>query len=252
MDVDDLVRHSVLRRCWFLSKAAECGDFARAIEMARVAEEFVIGPSGDERTNTLAPARDPVHDGDARDGDARDGESTAILETTISAPPPAAVPDTSAIKTRHDGKSSRLAMPAARRDELLDRLAQGARNHELAILFGVSPQQIQGVRMGAAREITQRRSRTRHSEADDESEIEATVDDVVRYLRQQDDVVVRQEDGTFLVNGRFRLDASELVAKANRMLERQHKPVFKTGSLDCGLRTADAARDIRANGQRHS
>ena len=52
------------------------------------------------------------------------------------------------------------------------------------------------------------------------------LDDVVRYLRQQDDVVVPQAPGEFLLNGRFRMNATELVGRANRMRSRQGKPPF--------------------------
>lgn len=257
MDAGDLVKHSVLRRCWFLSKAVECGDFARAIEMARAAEEFVTGFSADAEAE--AP---PVVCNDS----ANAVDPPALLGTSVSASPPAPLPDPSVAPVAERSpapvpnvsvpegdrgdKHSRLAMPAERRDELLDRLAQGAPNKELATFFGVSPKQIQGVRMGAAREIAKRRSRHRHSDADDDSEIEATVDDVVRYLRRQDDVVVRQEDGTFLVNGRFRLDTAELVAKANRMLERQHKPVFRTVSPACELPSSHPTATLGVNGHR--
>jgi hypothetical protein len=49
----------------------------------------------------------------------------------------------------------------------------------------------------------------------------------VRYLRQQDDVVVPQTNGEFMINGRFPLDVVELVSRANRMRARQGKPEFK-------------------------
>ncbi len=52
------------------------------------------------------------------------------------------------------------------------------------------------------------------------------VTEVVRYLRQQDDVVVPEGNGIFLVNGRLRLETSELVDKANRMRSRQNQPLF--------------------------
>jgi hypothetical protein len=55
----------------------------------------------------------------------------------------------------------------------------------------------------------------------------ASTDDIVRYLRQQDDVVVGAGDGKQLVNGRCRPDPSELVTRANRMRERQGKPPFE-------------------------
>jgi hypothetical protein len=53
------------------------------------------------------------------------------------------------------------------------------------------------------------------------------VEEIIRYLRQQDDVVVPQEDGSYLVNGRFRMSLAELSARANRMRSRQRKPAFE-------------------------
>ena len=55
----------------------------------------------------------------------------------------------------------------------------------------------------------------------------ASIDDVVRYLRQRDDVVVPNGDGQFLVNGRFSEDTTTLVARANKVRQRHHKPPFQ-------------------------
>jgi hypothetical protein len=74
--------------------------------------------------------------------------------------------------------------------------------------------------------LEQPRPNGTHSGADHLCE-EATADDIVRYLRQQDDIVVPQGEGAFLVNGRFRLELSELVARANKMRGRQGKPEFR-------------------------
>lgn len=54
-----------------------------------------------------------------------------------------------------------------------------------------------------------------------------SVDEVVRYLRQQDDIVVPQENGEFLVNARFHMPMAGLIARANRMRARQGKPEFE-------------------------
>ena len=51
--------------------------------------------------------------------------------------------------------------------------------------------------------------------------------DVVRYLRQRDDVVVGTDDGAYIVNGRFRENLEELVKRANRMRTRQRQPLFQ-------------------------
>ena len=48
--------------------------------------------------------------------------------------------------------------------------------------------------------------------------------EIVRYLRQQDEVVVQQPNGDFLLNGRFNLTLADLLARANRMRSRQNKP----------------------------
>jgi hypothetical protein len=53
------------------------------------------------------------------------------------------------------------------------------------------------------------------------------IEDVVRYLRQRDDTVVRTQENLFLVNGRFRMTTAELVSRANRMRERHQKPAFQ-------------------------
>src|SRR5205814_5531553 len=88
--------------------------------------------------------------------------------------------------------------------------------------------QVQGVRMGCAREIAKRRTAlAAHSPAPAKQQqvtgATASIDEIVRYLRQQDDVVVPQEDGGYLVNGRFRMTAAELTLRANRMRTRQRK-----------------------------
>ena len=57
-----------------------------------------------------------------------------------------------------------------------------------------------------------------------------SIEDVVRYLRQRDDTVVRTQENFFLVNGRFRMNAAELVSRANRMRDRYQKPGFQLRS----------------------
>ena len=110
-----------------------------------------------------------------------------------------------------------FALDGAERDRLLDRLAQGARNAELSGEFGLTPKQVQGVRMGCAREIARRRERLSEPVPAQIAMPEASIEEVVRFLRQQDDVVVPQENGTFLVNGRFQMSLSELAVRANRI-----------------------------------
>ena len=55
-------------------------------------------------------------------------------------------------------KQVALTLAPEKREQLLQRLAQGARNAELARDFGLSMRQVQGIRMGSAREIARRRN----------------------------------------------------------------------------------------------
>lgn len=130
-------------------------------------------------------------------------------------------------------KCGGLALSNEVRDRLLDRLANGARNAELAAEFGISAKQVQGLRVGCAREIASRRAGIAENPSDPSQEdtqnpaATTSIDEAIRYPRQQDDVVVPQEDGAYLVNGRFLLSAAELIARANRMRSRQRRPSFQ-------------------------
>ncbi len=86
--------------------------------------------------------------------------------------------------------------------------------------------------MGAAREIAKRRDRQVMMDAatSEAGDLPASAEEIVRYLRQQDDVVVPQDEGQFLVNGRFRLGLAELISRANRMRNRQGKPEFSAAN----------------------
>jgi hypothetical protein len=57
--------------------------------------------------------------------------------------------------------------------------------------------------------------------------ITCSVEELVRYMHQQDHVVFPDKTGGFLVNGKFQLERSELVAMANRIRSRQRKPPFE-------------------------
>ena len=50
-------------------------------------------------------------------------------------------------------------------------------------------------------------------------------------------MVVPQEDGWYLVNGRFRKSAPELIARANCMRTRQRTPAFQTPTSHLDLAT---------------
>jgi DNA-binding CsgD family transcriptional regulator len=208
IDPIHLIDDAPALRLWLLVQAMRSRRFDHAIEWARIAESFIIGaPAEDLATDRAAQAREQhQQDEDLLD---RANEPTAHPEA----------PTNSLNLSAHD------------RDRLLQRFAEGARNAELAAEFDISGKQVQGLRMGCAREIARRRVALveRSPQADDRIEqttAPVSLEEVVRYLRQQDDVVVPQEDGFYLVNARFRLSAAELTLRANRMRDRQSSPAF--------------------------
>jgi hypothetical protein len=209
-DVASLTRleDPATRRLWLLTQALRCVPLDKAVELARVAEGFITAAA---RLKTKAGPGEPA------------GKT---VPTECGVAPANCCEPTLIISSTH--KPTPLALSVERREQLLDRLAQGASNAELAQAFSLTARQVQGIRMGAARKIAQRRLRVR-SVADSPG-ISTTTEQVIRYLRQQDDVVVPQEHGQFLVNARFRLRLADLVSRANRMRQRQGKPEFALGN----------------------
>ncbi|MBV9964068.1 MAG: hypothetical protein JO008_00090 [Alphaproteobacteria bacterium] len=211
------------RRLWLLQEAMRSLPLDRAIELARIAEAFVVGSAVEAARSEVAP---PV-DNEER-GQIVDHVSTSAAVPADSAP-----------------KRNGLALSDNDRERLLDRLANGARNAQLAAEFGISAKRVQGLRMGCAREIARRRAGIAgNDQSPENSQNPATtisIDEIVRYVRQQDDVVVPQEDGSYLVNSRFRLSAAELIARANRMRSRQRKASFQIHSVDVQVASGPGA-----------
>jgi hypothetical protein len=220
-----LLENPAALRLWLLEQALRSVPLEAAVELARTAEAFLMGSEvetvTDDPATVLRRGQDPC-------------EPT---RQSVSKAGPA------------DREPARGGSPLTenQRDRLLERLAEGARNAELVAEFGISPKQIQGIRMGCNREIAKRRIRladkssepaTQHQAANET----ASIDEIVRYLRQQDDVVVSQEDGWYLVNGRFRMSVAELAARANRIRSRQQKPAFQIPTADLQLRASSGQK----------
>lgn len=208
-----LTRDPIDRRVWLLSNALRCLAFDQALEAARAAEAFVIGRGLDETDGAQADATAPNEL--VADHPAQKPEEISHV----------ANPNGAALGTKRSG----FALSEDARERLIGQLAEGAKNAELAAELGLSPRQVQGLRMGCAREIAERRAQLNEtrSDADPAPPATALADDIVRYLRQQDDVVVPLEDDRYLVNGRFPMTVRELLARANRMRRRQQKPAFE-------------------------
>jgi hypothetical protein len=127
----EVLTDAVRRRSWLLAKALETHPLDEALELARTAEAFITGSS------TLA-------------------EATAIPPHLDNRTDRSSTRDTKRLKKR-----TPLTVPPEQREQLLQRLAHGARNAEVASEFGLSIKQVQGIRMGSAREITRIRDRAR-------------------------------------------------------------------------------------------
>ena len=225
----ELAAEPVRRRCWLLYRALDCLPFDQAIDWARRADDFIMHGRAEPR-----------------------GEPATVAALRRSEQPidvPVAIVAEEAAPTASPPRS---AISPDERRRLIDRLAAGAKNADLAVEFGLTPKQVQGVRIGCAREIAVRRLAPAQPDAEappappPTSAIAASVDEVVRFLRQQDDVVVPQGDGEFLVNARFRLPLDELVSRANRMRARQGKPEFAVAGGATGH--AAAGGHVAANG----
>ena len=122
----------VRRRAWLLAKALETQPLDRALDLARAAETFITeagdnGPGSNVAAANTAAARPTSR-----------GAAATLGEQRI--------------------KRAGFVLAPEARDRLLDRIATGARNVELAGEFGLTPKQVQGIRMGSAREINRRRT----------------------------------------------------------------------------------------------
>lgn len=208
-----LLANPPARRLWLLLEAMRSLPFDRAVELARMAEAFVAGSTVEATTREAMRAATTSLEDPERPKEIVNQSSTSA-----------------AVLANRPTERDTLALSNDDRDRLLERLANGARNVELAAEFGITAKQVQGLRMGCAREIARRRAALadkpsdQSGEHDQHSIASTSIDEIVRYLRQQDDVVVPQEDGGYIVNGRFRMSAAELIARADRMRSRHRKP----------------------------
>ena len=204
--VFERLENGVERRSWLLYEALRSAPLDEAIELARTADAFIMGTAakGEQARRAVAPEPHDQPIGDQAQHEPQ--------------------------RKQQSNPTGRLSLSADQRDRMLDRLVAGTKNADTAVEFCLSPQQVQGVRIGSARA---RRQRSQNAPSPEITSI-TSVQEVILYLRQQDDVVVPQEDCHCLVNGRFRMDPDELVDRANRMRSRQGKPEFNSGSYSSG------------------
>ena len=132
VELNELIENPAHRRLWLLHRALQHKPFDAAIELACTAEAFITGSLSNEQ---LIAAR--VDDGSS---EVSAPSEQLPHQTSIGRPVEhATVP-----------MRTRLELSPEHRERLLDRLAQGAKNAELAAEFGVSSKQVQGFRIGCA------------------------------------------------------------------------------------------------------
>jgi hypothetical protein len=201
MELATVFTEPVLRRCWLLNKALESASLDEALKLARAADEFL----GMGQLKALAsPNELALSEGSSR----APGQNFQLVATLP-------------IVASGDDRAEQAAGHTSATDHVVARMAKNA--------------------SAAASETHEDLSDTSHTEeAGSEPEcseqqaaktsglaVLTGMDDIVRYLRQQDDVVVSVGTASYLVNGRFELNPEELLARANKIRERQGKPLFQ-------------------------
>jgi hypothetical protein len=209
-DLLDLCGDPVRRRWFLLVRAMEHLPLEDAATLAERIEAFL----------SAGRSEPPV----------KRGAPTSRSEQEVIAPSaPAAPPVTSPVASARAQDDNVPPPPLADKPELLSRLAEGASDADIIAEFGLTKRQLVGFRLQMGN-ITGDR---------------ASAEEVVRFLRQQGDVVTGQARDGFLVNGRFRLTYDDLVERANRIRARHGKKLFTADRRNSDEIVANRERSIR-------
>ena len=211
------------RRLYFLLLVADQLEVREALALAERMEAFITARAASPAgiPNLSAGAGTAISRGEGECA-VENGNGDQGAASFTDAPPSfdEAVQASPASQRRQLDRSSQM--------EFFKAMARGATNAELAEQFGLTKRQAHALRIGMVR-----RSRA----ADPASRTErqappATADaEVIRFLRQVGDVVVKEDD-VFVVNSILRLNFHELVARANTKRLQRGKPTFEFSRLD--------------------
>jgi hypothetical protein len=231
------------RRLWLLHNLLQKLEPEEALRLAERMEKFVL-------------AGDAVSFSPSRQATEEEGGRVAGSMPPFAGKPHAASP------ARPRPSGSRL-LEGASLQEFTEALMAGADNSELARRFSLTPRQANGLRMGIEKRYPQlravKRAQPKRPELDRTTELQmqeaflrqkpavtATLEDVIRFLRQRGDVIVRAGD-SYIVNDRATMTAEELVARANQKRAQLQRPPFPSTTwsvspvLDNAAGCADAA-----------
>lgn len=214
-----------VRRLWLLQILVEKVDPAQALTIAERMEAFIVGSADSAREDRPLRPNDGVKQG-------RNAE-LSFMEAAPSR--------TAEVITMPSSGTERL-LDAQQLQAFVTAAAEGVDNTELARRFGLTPRQANGIRLGLTRRNILRRMAkpavAPRPAIDRATELQLqeaflrqkapalkTMEDVVRFLRQRGDIVVRAGD-EFLVNSRLTLTPQQLVDRANEKLSQLGQPLF--------------------------
>jgi hypothetical protein len=245
------------RRLYFLLLVADQLELREALALAERIDAFITAKTVSklDLSDLLTTGAGSSPGGARRLGENGGSEPRPITSASVSScldeaalpvftnPPDSPAP-AAALRHRLD-RSSQI--------EFFKGIAQGATNAELAERFGLTKRQAHALRLGMtrkaratglARRANRQTSMESFSPSSDISSLEqqeellhsksplaASEAEVIRFLRQMGDVVVK-EDEIFVINSILRLDFQQVLARANTKRLQRGKPTFEFPPLD--------------------
>jgi len=214
------------RRLYLLILALRETDPEEAVALAERMESFVVG---ERRANcTRSPGAESCGDRhEIADDEQQASGAGAVCGSGGGRPVPA--------RADRNPTDKRALLTKEAQAEFLRRIAAGDSNEQLAAKFRLTLRQANGLRLGLSRRKHPTADAAAASRSAPPEKEEAcprrkqleppTLDDVVGFLRQHNDIVVRQAE-YFAVNGRHLLTPGQLVIRANRLRVEQGKKPF--------------------------
>jgi hypothetical protein len=216
MDLASIFTEPVLRRCWLLNKALENASLEEALKLAQAADEF-LSPDRQRPNGSLPNRRAPLDQ----------ALPARRQEPALAAP--------AELQGRDPGKSAsspsevdghRLS-PGFEPGDAGKAEASSAESLNSVVDEPIKLSETEDTQTAETQDEELERNALSPSTTEENLAVLASLDEIVRYLRQRDDVVVSAGKDAFLVNGRFHLTSEELLVRANKMRLRQGKPQFQ-------------------------
>lgn len=207
MELTAVFTEPLVRRCWLLNKALEHASLDEALRLARAADEFLCMGQGHAPT---LPGAETLKEWSLL--------RVPPAPAEISQPAPALTLAVSALDRAKSAAGEAGTAPAADAAESVNSIGAAQTDAAETPCAEDAGDDLANGEPNLA--MTSRLA------------VLAGMEDVVRYLRQQDDVVVSSGTGIYVVNGRFQLNSEELLTRANKIRQRQGKPQFQRFPLE--------------------